>query len=179
MRHRHHHLQALSRIVAVAFVLLQMGCGYALVGLSSNLPEDIQSIFIAPLENRTTRAQVEQFLTEAITDEMLARRRYTIVRSPAEADAQLIGEITAFRVTPVTFDSEGRAEEYEISISADVSFERVGSDEVIWANENYLFREIYEIDEEESSFFDRQNLAARDAAERFAETIITEILEGF
>ena len=96
-----------------------------------------------------------------------------------EADAQLVGEVTAFRVTPVTFDTEGRAQEYEISISADVSFERVGSDEVIWANEDYLFREIYEIGDEAGAFFDRENVAAQEAAERFAETIITDILEGF
>ncbi|MEE2776282.1 MAG: LPS assembly lipoprotein LptE [Acidobacteriota bacterium] len=165
------------RVSLLALPLLS--CGYALVGLSSNLPADIEDIFISPLENATARAQVEQFLTDAITEEMLARRRYNIVNSSREADAQLLGEITSFRVTPITFDNEGRATEYEISISADVSFERVESEEVIWENENYLFREIYEIDEDENTFFDQENIAALEASGRFAETIITDILEGF
>lgn len=155
------------------------GCGYALVGQASSLPPDIHTIFVAPLENQTQRAQVEQFMTQSITDEMLTRRRYTVVRSAAEADAQLLGSVTSFRVTPLTFDSQGLATEYEITIIASVRFERVGSDQRIWSNDNYLFRVNYEVDESEASFFDRENIAAQEASARFAETMVSDLLEGF
>jgi hypothetical protein len=181
-----HALQTRARLgvaLATAAVALlgvfAVGCGYALVGQASSLPPDIATIFIAPLDNETNRAQVEQFLTDSITDEMLTRRRYTVVRSSGEADAQLLGAITGFRVTPITFDDEGLASEYEITITADVRFERVESEEVIWGNDNYLFRETYEVDPSEASFFDRENVAIQESTIRFAETIITDLLEGF
>jgi outer membrane lipopolysaccharide assembly protein LptE/RlpB len=159
---------------------LQLGCGYALVGRASSLPADIRSVYVAPLENKTTRAQLEQFLTSAITDELVTRRRFTIVRSAAEADAQLAGSVTSFRVTPVTFDPDGRAQEYEISIIASMAFQRTGGDEaVVWENERYLFRETYEIDASAEDFFDRENEAIVEASLRFAETMVADLLEGF
>src|SRR6185369_14995853 len=73
----------LVSIVALA------GCGYALVGRSSNLPADVRSVYIKPLENKTPRTQAEQFLTRAIADEMVTRHRFAVVGSETGADAEL------------------------------------------------------------------------------------------
>jgi hypothetical protein len=158
----------------------QLACGYALVGRASSLPPDIKAVYVAPLENDTTRAQLEQFLTSALTDELVTRRRFTIVRSAGDADAQLQGAVTQFRVTPVTFNTEGRATEYEITIVAAMKFLRTSTDAaVVWENDRYLFRETYEIDESAEDFFDRENEAIIQAAQRFAESMVADLLEGF
>ena len=61
-----------------------------------------------------------------------------------------------------------------------MSFTRTDVDEtVLWSNERYLFRELYELEASEASFFDRENLAIEQSAARFAETVITDLLEGF
>ncbi|HVR28158.1 MAG TPA: LPS assembly lipoprotein LptE [Thermoanaerobaculia bacterium] len=167
---------------ALAAAGLLLGCGYALVGRASTLPADIRAVYVAPLENQTTRAQLEQFLTQAITDELVTRRRFTIVRSAAEAQAQLVGAVTSFRVTPVTFDESGRAQEYEISILAAMRFVRTGTGDeevVVWENDRYLFRETYEIEASAEDFFDRENEAIAQASLRFAETMVADLLEGF
>jgi len=170
----------LGATLAACGLAVQLGCGYALVGRASSLPEDIRAVYVAPLENATTRAQLEQFLTQAITDELVTRRRFTIVRSAADADAQLVGAVTSFRVTPVTFNEEGRAQEYEISIVAAMKFQRTGDEEaVVWENDRYLFRETYEIDATAEDFFDRENEAIAEASLRFAETMVGDLLEGF
>ncbi|HYH45830.1 MAG TPA: hypothetical protein VEG34_09095, partial [Thermoanaerobaculia bacterium] len=88
----------------LALLLLLTGCGYALVGRGSNLPPDIQEVYLRPLENRTPRTQVEQFLTRAIADEMVTRQRFSLVSSLEGADAELSGAVVSFNVTPVTFD---------------------------------------------------------------------------
>jgi hypothetical protein len=167
---------ALAAILALA----QLGCGYALVGRASSLPADIRAVYVAPLENETTRAQLEQFLTSALTNELVTRRRFTIVRNAGDADAQLQGAVTQFRVTPVTFDADGRATEYEITIVAAMKFQRTGAGEaMVWENDRYLFRETYEIDESAEDFFDRENVAIEQAAQRFAESMVADLLEGF
>lgn len=166
-------------IVLLPLACFAFACGYALVGRVSTLPPDIQAVYVASLENRTSRVQVEQFLTQAITDELVTRRRFTLVRAAENADAVLYGAVMAFRVTPVTFDDDGRAQEYEITINADMRFERPDSEEVVWSNERYLFRETYEIDSSVEDFFDRENQAIEDASLRFAETMVSDLLEGF
>ena len=52
-------LSALPKIALGALIIatgLLSGCGYALVGRGSNIPEDIKTVYIKPLENRTQRS---------------------------------------------------------------------------------------------------------------------------
>ncbi|HEX5758415.1 MAG TPA: LptE family protein [Thermoanaerobaculia bacterium] len=155
------------------------GCGYALVGRGVNLPEDVREVYIRPLDNRTPRSQVEQFLTRAIAEELVTRRRFAVVGSAEGADAELSGAVVGFSATPVSFDDTGRATEYEISIVAQMSFKRVGDEAVLWSNDRYVFRQSYPVDVSESGFFDREDQAIEEAAERFAETMVSDLLEGF
>ncbi len=165
-------------------VMLVSGCGYNLVGRASNIPPDIQQIYVESLVNQTQRAQVEQILTQAILDELVTRRRFTVSSNATGVDAILRGTVLTFDVRPVTFDSDGLADNFEIAITADMRFERQpppGSDEgeVIWSNARYIFRQDYPLAPGDSAYFDRENLAITETSVRFAETMVTDLLEGF
>ena len=160
-------------------VCMSLGCGYALVGRASNVPEDVRRVYLRPFENRTPRPQVDQILTRAIADELVTRQRFSIASDLASADAEISGAVVGFGVTPVTFDSNGRAIEYEISITAQVRFRRISDDSTLWSNDRYLFRQSYPLEVSESGYFDRENLAIEDVAGRFSETMVSDLLEGF
>ncbi|HEX9734449.1 MAG TPA: LptE family protein [Thermoanaerobaculia bacterium] len=168
--------------VMLSAVILS-GCGYALVGRASNIPEDVKKIYVQPLENATARSQVEQILTRSISDELLTRRRFETVNSAGEADAILSGTVLSFVVRPVTFDQDGLANSFEVVISADMKFQRrpTGEEEadVIWSNSRYVFRQDYPLEEGETAYFDRENIAIEDTSEEFARTLVTDLLEGF
>ena len=166
---------------ALAALLLALsGCGYALVGRGSNVPEDVKAVYIQPLVNQTQRQQVEQSLTQAIATELVTRQRFSIVGSEAQANAEIVGAVTGFTVTPVTFDATGRANEYEIAITAQITFKRVGTEgKVIWKSDRYTFRENYPVETSSAEYFDREDQAIELASERFAETLVTNLLEGF
>jgi len=176
------------RVVAMLLLacglLTLSGCGYALVGRGNNLPEDIRQVFVEALENGTQRSQIEQILTQAISDELIIRRRFDLVNSAAEADAVLRGKVVNFKLRPISFDSNGLVDNYEIEIKADMEFARVpapGEDEgeVIWSNSRYSFRQDYPLQGGGQSDFDRETQAIEDTSERFAETLVTDLLEGF
>ena len=173
-RHAKHCAAAL---LGVSFLILS-GCGYALVGRGSNLPPDIKSVYLRPLENRTPRSQVEQALTRAIADELVQRQRFSVIGAPEGADAELSGAVVAYGATPVTFDPSGRATEYEISLTAQIVFKRTGQEQPLWSNDRYTFRETYEISANEN-YVDLEDDAIERAAERFAETMVSDLLEGF
>jgi outer membrane lipopolysaccharide assembly protein LptE/RlpB len=155
------------------------GCGYALVGRASNIPQDIESVYLPAFENRTQRPQVEQFLTRAVADELVKRGRFRLVNAEDGADARLSGSVVGFGSTPVAFDPDGRATEYEISITASVELRRLDSDEVVWSNSRYIYRENYAVDASATDFLDRETEAIEEAAERFAETMVSDLLLGF
>jgi outer membrane lipopolysaccharide assembly protein LptE/RlpB len=162
-----------------ASLLVLSGCGYALVGRGSNLPADIKNVYIRPLENRTPRSQVEQALTRAIAEEMVQRQRFAVLGSPEGADAELSGAVISYGATPVTFDPSGRATEYEISLTAQIAFKRTGQEQPIWSNDRYTFRETYPIDATNLNYVDLEDEAIDRAAKRFAETMVSDLLEGF
>ncbi len=166
--------------IAALAVLSTLGCGYALVGQGSNIPADIEVIFLEPLVNQTRRAQVDQILGQAIADEVVLRGRFNLAAGEDGADAVLAGEITNFVVTPIRFDNQGLAEEYEISIMAAMEFRRTESEEMVWRNPNYVFRNNYELDEAAlTSFFDREVVAIEGVSILFARTLLTDLMEGF
>jgi len=53
------------------------------------------------------------------------------------------------------------------------------NDEVIWSNDRYVFRESYEVEVSPEAYFDQEDQALQDASERFAETMVSDLLEGF
>jgi len=165
----------------LAILLLSLvGCGYALVGKGSNIPDDVKSVYLQPLQNRTPRQQVEQELTTAIAQELVTRQRFAVVGSETEATAEITGAVTGFGVTPVTFDNTGKATQYEIAITAQITFKRVGTEgKVIWKSDRYTFRENYPVDPSSAEYFDREDQAIELASKRFAETLVTNLLEGF
>jgi outer membrane lipopolysaccharide assembly protein LptE/RlpB len=163
--------------------LLLGACGYGLVGRTSSLPPDIEAIYVQPLANRTLREQIDQEFTRAITNEFLRRPRFKIVDNRDQSDAVLSGEVSSFQVRAVLFsdsaEEEGRAREYEILVLARMEFRRSGTDEVIWQQPYYQFRENYIFDLNEDTFTDREDLAVLEVADEFAETLVIDILEGF
>ena len=173
MRRRH------LLFVLLPLMAMPLACGYALVGRASNVPADVRRVYVKPFENRTPRPQVEQIVTRAIADELVTRQRFAVVGDATSADAEISGVVLGFGVTPVTFDTNGRATEYEISITSQVRFRRTTDDQTLWSNDRYLFRQSYPLDISESGYFDRENLAIEDVAGRFAETMVSDLLEGF
>ena len=162
----------------MAVAVLVMGCGYALVGRSSTLPEDIRSIYVRALENETGRSQVDVVLTRALAQEFVTRQRFEVVSNPAEADAILSGTVLSFRVAPVSF-LDGRARQYQVQIGARMEFKRTDNDEVVWKQDNYFFRETYDAEVSETEYFSREDEAIEQVADRFAESMVIDLLEGF
>ena len=155
------------------------GCGYALVGRGSNIPAEVRRVQLVPLVNGTPRSQVDQILTRALSSELVNRHRFEVLSAPEGADAVLTGKVSSFTLSPVTFDSEGRATEYEIAIVVSVEFKQVAPETPLYKNENYLFRSSYEVKASELGFQDRETPAIEATAKDFAESLVTDLLEGF
>jgi hypothetical protein len=161
-------------------LLLLAGCGYALVGHSNFLPASVKTIQVPAFVNKTTRVELEQRVTQAVADEFVSRGRLRLVTSPHEADIILKGSIDSFGIYPVAFNTQGRASQYQVAITAHIELlDHRNEDKVLWKNDQYRFTENYPISLDSSDAFDQETRAISEIAVRFSAALVTNLLEGF
>jgi outer membrane lipopolysaccharide assembly protein LptE/RlpB len=167
------------RLLALLLLLPAWGCGYSLVGRGSTLPDEVRTVRFEALANRTSRIGLEQRLSQEIARELTIRGRLRVVAGVEPADAVLTGAVTRFDLIPVAFDGAGRAQEYQVQIGAQLSLKTLPDERVLYEDSGYTFRDAYSFPAAASSFVDLQNEAIERVAARFAESVVSTILEGF
>lgn len=158
--------------------LVTFHCGYHLRGTGSSLPPHIKVMNIPMFANRTTRFELDLKLTQRVIDEMVARGKVEITGETDAADAILIGEIIAFRATPIAFGEEATADRYSITIMAKVVLRDVVQKKVLFSNPSFIYQGEYEVPEG-SDFESVESEAINEIAEKFARSLVVAILEGF
>jgi outer membrane lipopolysaccharide assembly protein LptE/RlpB len=156
-------------------------CGYHLVGTVSNLPEDIRRLHVEKFQNLTRWSDMDQRIVEAVSLEWVRRRKFELVDDPIGADVALSGVIVSLRVTPVSFDEQGRAVEYQMTLTTSVKLQDVRGDDpvLLWEDRAFSRRTSYAVDPSAVDFFDRQTEAMDDLSEEYARAMVSAVLEGF
>jgi|Deesub1362B_J571_1020462.scaffolds.fasta_scaffold01990_6 outer membrane lipopolysaccharide assembly protein LptE/RlpB len=164
-------------LLILSFLQL-INCGYRLSGTGSFLPPYITTISVPMFKNNTGRYQLDQKLTQAVINELIARGRFKISSEIRKADAILIGEINSFTVNPISFTEEGRADRYSITIIAKVTFKDLVKKKTLFTNSHYVFRDEYEITTG-GDFYSEETQAIERISEKFARSVVSLIVEGF
>lgn len=169
-----------ASLASFILAMVLSGCGYHVAGRGSRLPVSLKTIAVPALENRASRYRLEQRLTSALVHELLARTSYRVVADPAAGDAVLRGEITGLESSAVVFDTvTGRATTMLVTVRLKVRLEERGSKNVVYQNDNFLFREHYEVSTDVPSFFEEQDPALDRLARDFAAKLVADLLENF
>ena len=64
-------------------------------------------------------------------------------------------------------------------VTARVSLKTLPDEKALWENPAYTFRDNYQFSASAASYVDRENEAIDRVAERFAQSLVTSLLEGF
>ncbi|MFQ6038569.1 MAG: LPS assembly lipoprotein LptE [Candidatus Aminicenantales bacterium] len=166
----------------IAFVLMivvaGVHCGYHLRGTGSALPSHIRVMHVPMFVNRTTRFELDLKLTQKVVDELVSRGKVEITDDSQTADAVLLGEILSFRASPIAFTGEGIADRYSITIVAKVVVRDRAKKKVLFSNPSFIYQGEYEVPEG-SDFESVETEAIDEIVERFARSLVVNILEGF
>lgn len=172
-------------LIALVLAFTTSGCGYALAGRGSFLPEYIRVVGIPQLQNASTFFQVEQVLTEKIRTEFIGRGRFTVLPSVAGADAVMTGAVTSITVQPVAFTEQQLASRYLFTLTMNVEFTDARTNQVLWSNSSLTFREEYELTTrsntalEGATFLSQERSSFDRIADDVARTVVTAIVEAF
>lgn len=157
---------------------LAAGCGYHLAGKATALPQNIDSLAIPIFGNRTTKHQLEQRMTAAVTDEFIARTKWRIVQKPAEAKAVLTGEVIDYNSRPVIF-AGGAGSTFLVTVRMQLSLKDNTTGKFLFENRGFQFEEEFEISRESKDFFPEEGGALDRLAKEFARALVSDVLESF
>src|SRR3954451_286200 len=108
------------RAVIIVSTLLSSGCGYALAGHGSFLPDYVKIIGVPAFGNLTSYFDIAQILTDKVRTEFIGRGHYKIVPETAGADAVLVGTVTGISILPTAIGAAQQAARYTITVTANI-----------------------------------------------------------
>lgn len=175
------------KIIAVLWVLVASmalfnGCGYRLSGYSNQLPPQLRTIAIPDFQNKTTRFQIDQYITFAVKEEFIKRSKLVLADRIDQADAVLEGTITNFSATPITYSEDATANLYKVTITANVRFMNLQNNEVIFEGTDIAFSDTYTLETGgplPDDFFSQETDSLQKIVEQFAASVVTTIMENF
>lgn len=176
-RNRNFRLAPISWILTAVFTA--SGCGYHVVGRANTLPAGAHTIAIPAFTNRTTAYRIEQILTEAVVREFIARTKYRVVPEADGADLSLQGEVINLSSGAVLFDpTTGRATTVLVTVNLRVVLQN-SAGKILYQNNNFVFRQPYEISVDIPSFFQEEGPALDRMSRDFAAQLVSDIQENF
>jgi hypothetical protein len=180
-RSRFRAVTAMTALATLAAMLLSIsGCGYRVAGRANLLPATIKTIAVPAFQNRTANYRIEERLTNAVVHEFLARTSYRIVPQPDAADAVLRGEVDTVGNAAEVFDPvNGRATTILVTVTMKVRLEDRATGNMLYRNDNFVFREPYEISTDIPSFFEEESPALDRLSRDFAQRLVADVLEQF
>jgi hypothetical protein len=135
---------------------------------------------VPAFENRTSTYRIEERLTSAVVRELLVSTPYRVVPNTADADAVFRGTVLNISGGAVVFDqATGRATTILVSVTMQGRLEDRVTGNVLYRNDNFLFREPYEISTDVPSFFEESGPAMDRLASDFAKRLVAEMRETF
>ena len=163
------------------------GCGYHVAGHSDSVPKTIHVIAVPAMENKTTTYRIEQKLTAATIHELLAKTQYKVVSGTDGGDAVLTGKVVSLEIVPLLYNTTtantgaqtAQATAMLITMRCDVTFTDRLSQKVLYHNDNFVFRNEYELSSDVHSFFQEGDPAVDRMARDFASRLVTAVTENY
>ena len=172
-----------ARRAATLALLALPACGYSLLGKGVTVDPSIKRIGVPVFKDRTGKPGLNEKVTQKVIEELLKRGKFDVAVETTGVDAIVEGEVTSYTVTPVAFSqstNQGtQASRYVVTMTARVTYRKVGQTEPIWATEGFVFRDEYELGDNPILYFDREDQTVDRLLGAFARSLVQAMLEAF
>ena len=166
-------------IYAVLLLPFWMGCGYHASPGGERIDAGIRKVFIGEFSNRTSEANVENYVRNAFFSRFRKGTRFVPVADKGQADAILAGKIKSVTSSHLAYSSSDMAKEDSVLMVLEVVFERTDNGEVIWINKGLSGREAFVVKTNTVITATNKENALRKLSVDMAERAYRNIVSGF
>ena len=169
--------------LALIALPVSSGCGYALAGRGSFLPDYIQVVGVPNFNNKTTAFEIERVLTDRVRTEFGNRGKYRVQPDINNVDAILTGTIIGVTFGNTGYTAGSQAARVQLIVTASFEFKDVRENKVLWTSPSLRFSEEFSpttaTGTDVTAFLGGNANALERLAQNFARSLVTTILEAF
>ena len=162
-------------ILVLGMMLATGGTGCAGYRLGSMLPEDIKTVYVPTIVNKSSEPQVEADITQALIQDIQRDGSLRVVNQD-QADTVLVVTLRSYTLEPVAYRTDQRtsAREYRIVLNASLLMTRRGTGAVVVEAPNVRGEFVFPVAGDLSSSKLR---GLPQAAEDLAHNIVEKVVE--
>lgn len=162
---------------AIAILLLMLNsCGYTIsrTGGQSGPPYGASKVAVPLFVNDTFEPLVEKDVTAALQEEIASDGRWSL-SDRADADVVVVGRVSQFTLTPLSYDEKERIMEYRVTMKSEIKL-LDKAEKVLWKDTIDTFAD-YRVTEDVTKSKIRHGEAVRKASKNMAEEFIIKVLD--
>ena len=151
-------------------------CGYTIsrTGSQSGPPFGASKAAVPLFVNDTFEPLVEKDVTAALQEEIAADGRWALV-DKKNTDVVVVGRVSQFTLTPLSYDAKERIMEYRITIKSEIKV-LDKAEKVLWKDTIDTYAD-YRVTEDVTKSKIRHEEAVRKACKNMAEEFIIKVLD--
>jgi len=168
------------RLSIVCFLcVLLWGCGYSFAPRGESIDSRIQKIYVKSFGNKTSQAELEDYLRKALIEQFLQNSRFQVVNSMESADAVVEGDVVNFYTTSLARGRNNLAAEERATMVINVSFREIASGKTLWSGRQIKDSVDYSLSEDINFLPAARTQALMKLANDMAEKAFNLMMSGF
>ena len=170
----------IARIIAVCLLFtLLLGCGYSFAPRGEYIDKRIQKVYVESFSNKTSQAEIENFMRTAFINHFIQYSRFKVVGSLKEADATVKGTVLNYYTSALSYRPNKLVAEERAHIVLDVSFQEKETGKTIWRSRSITETIDYTVEDNINLLpITRKNALIKLSADT-AEKVVNLMLAGF
>jgi hypothetical protein len=128
------------------------------------------------MDNSTAEPLLGEIVSARLKDQLIAAGHWRIVGTGQTPELLLNGHVTRLKTTPVAFNVDNRATEYQMEVHVNMILTRASDGSTVWSAPDLIGAADYYVDENNvASSREAKERAFRDAGQRLAEEITQQL----
>ncbi|NTW78357.1 MAG: LptE family protein [Syntrophaceae bacterium] len=161
------------------FVATVIACGYAFSPQGEYIDKKIQKIYVGQFDNKTSQADMENYVRTAFIDQFIQTQRFKVVETEEAADAVVKGSVAALTTSPLSYRGSTVAAEERATMTLELTFREKESGKDIWKTQGISGTVDYTIEGDVNLQPTTRKTAFIKLANDTAEKTFNQMMSGF
>jgi len=163
-------------LILIGLSLVPWGCSYRFSG-SGSLPSGITRIYVSVIENKTSEAGIEKYITDGLINEFIQRRKDVLSRQE-EAEGILSGSIDSISDSSIAHSSQSKSTQSRVILGMTLKLvDQKGK--IIWAVNGINANQAYNVTNDKTLTEQNKKTAIQILSKRLAEKVYNRLTDDF